>query len=91
MSLACSHMPVYVGHVWDARYPHVFAGAHMCLTCENLSSHVGRRVKLKQHMSATCEPMWATCGPHVCIQCDFSVGDDLQSWALPSKSMRGGF
>ena len=43
----------------------------MCLACENFSSHVGKRVKLEQHL-------WATCGPyvvHMWIQCDFSVGD----------------
>ena len=65
MSLTCSHMWAYVGHMWDTRHPHVFAGPHMCLTCEHFSSHVGKRVKLEQHMWATCEHMWATCGFNV--------------------------
>ena len=56
--------------MWDTRHPHVLAGPQMCLTCETFPSHVGKRVKLEQHM-------WATCGPHVShtwIPCDFSVG-----------------
>ena len=65
MSRTCGHMWANVGHMWDTRHPRVFAGPHMCLTCEKLSSHVGKRVKLEQHMWNTCEHMWATWGPHV--------------------------
>ena len=65
MSLTCSHMWANVGHMWHTRYPHVFVRPHMCLTCEHLSSHVGKRVKLEQHMWDTCEHMWATCGFNV--------------------------
>ena len=57
------HMWPHVGHMSDTGY--VFAEPHMCLTCEKSCSHVGKRVKLEQHMWATCEHMWATCGPHV--------------------------
>ena len=42
-----------------------FAGPHMCLTCEKYSSHVAKRVKLEQHMWATCESTWDTCGFNV--------------------------
>ena len=58
MSLTGGHMWVHVDHMWDTRHPHVFAGPRMRLTCENFSSHVGKRVKLKQHM-------WARCGFNV--------------------------
>ena len=84
MSLTCGHMSSHVATcelMWVTCGTHnirmCFAGPHMCLTCEKCSSHVGKRVKLKQHMWATCEHKWATCGPHVGnmrIQCDFSVG-----------------
>ena len=55
-------MWAHVGYMWDTRHPHVFAGPHMCLTRGKFSSRVGKRVKLEQHMSATSEHMWATCG-----------------------------
>ena len=58
MSLTCDHMWAHVGHMWDTRFPHVFAGSHLRLTCEKSSSHVNKRVKLEQHK-------WATCGLHV--------------------------
>ena len=76
------HVDSCIGNMWDTRYPHVFAGSHMCLTCEKSSSHVGKRVRLEQPMLATCEHMWATyehmwatCGC-VCvwIKCGSSVG-----------------
>ena len=77
MSRICGHMWAFVCHMWDTRYPRVFAGPHVCLTCENFSSHVGNPVKLEQHI----------CGPHVGymrIQCDFSVGEGLvpKPWAV---------
>ena len=57
MSLTCSHMWALVCHMWDIRYTHVLARPHMCFTCEQLSPHVGKRVKLEQHMWGTCEHM----------------------------------
>ena len=57
MSFTCGHTLARVGHMWGTRYPHVFAGPHMCLTCEKCSSHMGKRVKLEQHMWATCDLM----------------------------------
>ena len=65
MSLTYGHMWAHVGHMWDTRCPHVFAGPHVCLTCEKSFSRVGKRVKLEQHMWTICEPMWATCGFNV--------------------------
>ena len=60
MSLTYSHMWADVGHMWDTQYPHVFVRPHMCLTwvrhiplCLNVLSHVGKRVKLKQHICDT--------------------------------------
>ncbi len=50
-------MWAHVGRMSNTRYPHVFARPHMCLTCEQFSSHVGKRAKLEQHMWATCEHM----------------------------------
>ena len=62
MSRTCGHMWVHVGHMCDTRYPHVIP--HGCLKCEKSFSYVGKRVKLEQHMWATCEPV-NPCGPHV--------------------------
>ena len=66
MSLTCSHMWVHVGHTWDTRYTRVFARPHMCFTCEKLSPHVGKLVKLEQHMWDTFLKhlihMWAPWG-----------------------------
>ena len=64
MSLTCGHIWAHVGNMWVTRHPRVFAGPHMCLTCEKSSSHAS---KLEKHniMWNTCEPMWATCAPHV--------------------------
>ena len=66
MSLTCRHMWGHnMCHMWDTRHPHVHAGPHMCLTCEQFSSRVGKRVKLEQNMWDTYEHMWATRGSHV--------------------------
>ena len=73
MSLTGSHMWVHVGHMWVTRHSHVIAEPHMCLTCDNCSSHVDKRVKLEQHTWDTCEHMCTHVG-HMWIQCDFSVG-----------------
>ena len=61
MSLTCGDIWAHLDHMWHTRYAHVFAGPHICLTCEKYSSHVDKRVKLEQHMWDTCESMWATC------------------------------
>ena len=46
-----------MGHVLDTRHQHALAGAHMRLTCEHFSSHVGKRVKLEQHMEPRVDSM----------------------------------
>ena len=70
MRLTCDCTLAHVCHMWDTRHPHVSAGPHMCLTCDNFSSHVGKCVKLERHMWDTFEPHVG----HMWIQCDFSVG-----------------
>ena len=55
MSRTCGYMWAHVGHMWDTRHPHVFAGPHMCLTCEIFLSHVGKYVKLEQHTKSARE------------------------------------
>ena len=64
MSRTFGHVWAHVGHMWDARYSHAFTGPHMYLTCEKFSPHVGKRVKLEEHMWDTCKHMLAAFEPH---------------------------